>query len=77
MVKTMDAEEHRTLLHMLPGLCRHLHASCDARGQPRSLLTRISGVYSIRMYTRPRAGPVPALRWSCARPVLRSSPPPT
>ena len=50
MVKTMDAVEHRTLLQMLPGLCRHLQASCDERGAPRSLLTRISGVYSIRMY---------------------------
>ena len=59
MVKTMDAVEHRTLLQMLPGLCAHLQASSDERGAPRSLLTRISGVYSIRMYAGPCADPVP------------------
>ena len=58
MVKTMDAVEHRTLLQMLPGLCAHLQASSDERGAPRSLLTRISGVYSIRMYAGPCADPV-------------------
>ena len=63
MVKTMDAVEHRTLLQMLPGLCAHLQTSSDERGAPRSLLTRISGVYSIRMYAGPCAEP-------CVGPVL-------
>ena len=44
MVKTMTKGEHRDMLKILPAYCRHM------REQPRSLIARVSGVYSIAMY---------------------------
>jgi len=44
MVKSMSGSEHAALLSMLPLYTRHMHS------HPASTITRIFGVYSIRMY---------------------------
>ena len=45
MIKSMSAAEHAALLQMLPSYCAHLH-----RHRNRSLIARVHGCYSIRMY---------------------------
>ncbi|KAL1526560.1 hypothetical protein AB1Y20_015268 [Prymnesium parvum] len=44
MIKSLDAEEHHTLMQILPSYCKHM---CE---RPTSLLTKISGCYAITMY---------------------------
>ena len=69
LAKSMTRAEHHALLQLLPQYCRHMQS------QPRSLLSRLSGCYSITMYGQTKFFHVrPGPRLSRA-PALAEPPP--
>ena len=69
LAKSMTRAEHHALLQLLPQYCRHMQS------QPRSLLSRLSGCYSITMYGQTKFFHVrPSPRLSRALALVEPSP---
>jgi len=69
LAKSMTRAEHHALLQLLPQYCRHMQS------QPRSLLSRLSGCYSITMYGQTKFFHVrPGPRLSRALALAETSP---